>query len=123
YDSLKDVAMDTVKNQTHYLGSFAKFARGATTELVFLIVGCVVAIGLFLNPRFELDGDKPAPRNNLYTRSCEAIGERFGTFYRSFSIVMGAQIVISAINTVLTTIFVFAVHLPYAVVVIGATFV
>src|SRR5438477_10646864 len=69
YDSLKDVAMDTVKNQTHYLGSFAKFARGATTELVFLIVGCVVDIGLFLNPRFELDDDKPAPRNNLYTRS------------------------------------------------------
>jgi len=35
---------------------------------------------------------------------------------------MGAQIVISAINTALTSIFVAAVHLPYAIVVIGVTF-
>jgi len=47
---------------------------------------------------------------------------RFKTFYESFSTVMGAQIVISAINTVLTGIFVLAVHMPYAWVVIGATF-
>ena len=35
---------------------------------------------------------------------------------------MGAQLVISAINTVLTAIFAVAVHLPYAVVIIGVTF-
>ena len=35
---------------------------------------------------------------------------------------MGAQIVISAINTALTAVFVVAVHLPYAVVVGGVTF-
>jgi predicted PurR-regulated permease PerM len=35
---------------------------------------------------------------------------------------MGAQIVISAVNTVLTAIFVFAVHMPHALVLIGATF-
>jgi predicted PurR-regulated permease PerM len=43
-------------------------------------------------------------------------------FYRSFVTVMGAQILISAINTVLTAVFVMTVHLPYAVVVIGVTF-
>jgi len=35
---------------------------------------------------------------------------------------MGAQIIISAINTLLTAIFVLALHFPYAVVVIGITF-
>ena len=36
--------------------------------------------------------------------------------------VMGAQILISAVNTVLTGIFAVAIHLPYAPVVIGVTF-
>src|SRR5206468_12695206 len=31
YDSLRDLALDTVNIQVHYLASFAKFARGATT--------------------------------------------------------------------------------------------
>ena len=35
---------------------------------------------------------------------------------------MGAQIIISAVNTVLTAVFLMAVHLPYAVVVIGVSF-
>jgi predicted PurR-regulated permease PerM len=60
--------------------------------------------------------------NNLYSVCCEAIEERFGTFYRSFATVMGAQLIISAINTVFTAIFVIAMHLPYKVVVIGGTF-
>jgi len=123
YDSLKEVALDTVKSQSHYLGSFAKAARGATTELILFIVGCIVAIGLFVNPRPDLDRDRPGGGNNLYSRCAEAIAERFRTFYQSFSTVLGAQIIISAINTVLTTIFVLVVHLPYAVMVIGATFV
>jgi predicted PurR-regulated permease PerM len=42
--------------------------------------------------------------------------------YESFVTIMGAQIIISAINTLLTAIFVLALHFPYAVVVIGITF-
>ena len=53
---------------------------------------------------------------------CQAISERFKVLYQSFSMVMGAQIVISAINTVFTAIFVLAVRLPNAAVMIGATF-
>jgi len=120
YDSFKDLAFDTVKSQVSYLGSFAKAARGATTQLVFLLAGCVVAISLFLNPRFETG--PPEPKDNLYAHACAAISRRFATLYQSFVTVMGAQTVISAINTALTAIFVIAVHLPYAVVVIGMTF-
>jgi predicted PurR-regulated permease PerM len=122
YDSLKDLAFDTVKSQVNYLGSVARVARGATTQFIFVIVGCVVAINLFLNPRLELDREKYAVRDNLYSLCCDQIAERFATLYRSFATVIGAQIVISAINTVFTAIFVMAVGLPYAVVVIGATF-
>lgn len=120
YDSLKDLAFDTVKNEVKYLGSFAKFARGATTHVLFLVVGCIVAISLFLNPRFETG--PPGSRGNLYTQYCGAISGRFATLYQSFTTVMGAQIIISAINTFLTVIFVVAVHLPYGVVVIGVSF-
>ena len=42
--------------------------------------------------------------------------------YESFATVMGAQIIISAINTALTGIFVLIVHLPHGLVVVGATF-
>ena len=120
YDSLKDAAMETVKSQTQFLSGFVKFARGATTQIAYLIIGAIVAIGIFLDPNLERDGD--APSGNLYSVCVRAIRERFTILYQSFATVMGAQIVISAINTTLTAIFVLVMHLPYSFVVIGATF-
>ncbi|HOX59500.1 MAG TPA: AI-2E family transporter [Candidatus Paceibacterota bacterium] len=122
YDSLKELGLDTVRNQSQYLGGIAKFARGATTQFLFLAMGCAIAIGLFLNPRLEIDREKHLIRNNFYSLCCDHIAVRFTTFYRSFATVMGAQILISAVNTVFTGIFALAVQLPYAVVVIGVTF-
>ena len=122
YDSMKDVAFDTVKTEVQFLASFAKFARGASTQALFLAAGCVVAISIYLNPRFELTSATKEQPHNLYTACCEEIAARFRTLYASFVTVMGAQIIISAINTVLTAIFILAFRLPYAVVVIGVTF-
>jgi predicted PurR-regulated permease PerM len=122
YDRLREVALDAVKNQVRYLASFARFARGATSEIAFVIVGIIVAIGLFLNPELELYREQHRVRENLYSVCCDHIAARFAVFYRSFAIVMGAQIVISAINTVLTTAFALAVHLPYTLVIVGMTF-
>ena len=122
YDSLKDLAFDTVKSQVNYLGNVARFARGATAQFIFVLVGCVVAISIFLNPRLELDREKYAVHDNLYSLCCDQIAKRFEALYQSFATVIGAQIAISAINTVFTTIFVAVVGLPYAVVVIGVTF-
>lgn len=121
YDSLKDFALDTIKGETRYLGNFTKLARGASTHFVFLAAGCIVAMGLFLNPEFGPRQDNGAGEN-LYEAGCREVAARFQTFYESFKMVMGAQILISAVNTVLTGIFVVAVGLPYAVVVIGVTF-
>jgi len=78
-------------------------------------------MGLFLNPQFGL-AQKSGAGDDLYSATTLEIAERFKTLYKSFSTVMGAQVIISAINTGLTAVFVIGVGLPYAVVVIGVTF-
>jgi predicted PurR-regulated permease PerM len=120
YESLKALLLDTVSDQVHYLGNFANFARGATTQFVFLIIGCVVAMAIYLNSQLDLASH--AVKNNLYSLCCEEIALRFRALYESFATVMGAQIIISTINTALTSIFVLLVGLPHAVVAIGCTF-
>jgi predicted PurR-regulated permease PerM len=66
--------------------------------------------------------EDPGVRKNLYAAACDEIADRFSSFYESFSVVMGAQLLISAINTLLTSIFVFVVDLPYGWIVVVATF-
>jgi len=115
--SLKSVVLDSVHTTLAYLGNFAKLA---TKEFVFLLVGVAVAIGIFLNP--ELDQDRTPLPLNLYSLHCAQVGELFRSFYKSFETVMGAQVIISMINTALTAIFVNVSSLRYAPVVIVITF-
>jgi predicted PurR-regulated permease PerM len=122
FDSLKAHAMTTVKDEARYLGDFANFARHASTTFVFIIIAIVCAVSLFFNSQLDLFRESHKVRNNLYSVCCDEITARFSEFYRSFSTVIGAQMTISAINTVLTAIFVFAIGIPYAPVVIGLTF-
>jgi predicted PurR-regulated permease PerM len=122
FEGLKATAMTTVKDQARYLGDFANFARHASTTFVFIIIAIVCAVSLFFNSRVDLSPESHKVRNNLYSVYSNEIAARFGGLYRSFATVMGAQMTISAINTVLTAIFVFAIGLPYAPVVVGLTF-
>jgi predicted PurR-regulated permease PerM len=122
FEGLKATAMTTIKDQAKYLGDFANFARHASTTLVFIIIAIVCAVSIFFNGRIDLSRGSHRLQNNLYSVCCDEIAERFAEFYRSFSTVIGAQMTISAINTVLTAIFVFVVGLPYAPVVVGLTF-
>lgn len=115
--SLRDQAVKLVRNQLGYLGNFAKIA---TKETAFLIIGLVVAISIFLNPTLDLDR-KGA--NNLYSFACDEIASRFRSFYKSFARVMGAQLIISLLNTVFTTVYLLIIDLPYAGLVIGITFI
>jgi predicted PurR-regulated permease PerM len=117
-DSLKAAIVDTMKDEFLFVGSFA---RTATAQIIFVLIGIVVAISLFLNPRVEKHSDK-STGPNLFTAVTDEIRTRFQLFYGSFETVMGAQILISAINTLLTAIFVLAVSLKYRTVVIGLTF-
>ena len=109
-DNLKDLAVDTVQSNLSYLQNFAKIA---TKEFVFQVVAVVVAIGIFLNPDPERNAGDAAESRTLYDLFYEAIARRFGSFYRCFERVMGAQLLISLINTVLTSIFLMVCCLCY----------
>jgi len=119
YESLRSLALDTVKAE---LAGIGKYARTAAFQVIAIIIGVVVAVSFFFNSRFDLETDKAGSANNLYTLTMAEIAERFSTLYRSFATVMGAQIVISAINTALTAAFLLWNDFPYAKVIIGATF-
>jgi len=122
FESLKAHTMESIKDEAHYLGDFANFARHASATFVFVIIALVAAVSLFFNSQLDLFRESHKLRNNLYSVCCDEITARFSEFYRSFATVIGAQMTISCINTVLTAIFVFAMQLPYAPVVIGLTF-
>ena len=117
--SLKQVLLATATEQAQAVG---RFATGATRELVLLILGIVVAMSVFLGSEVDLDRDKHAIRRNVYSLTAEAVRERFALFYRSFTTVMGAQVLISAVNTTLTAIFVLTAGLPNVAVILGVTF-
>jgi predicted PurR-regulated permease PerM len=118
-DSLKLLVVERIRGQMKYLGNFAKVA---SKEFVFLLIGVVVAGSLFLNPAMDLERGRHRLRNNLYTLTTDEIVKRFQSFYISFETVMGAQMIIALINTAATAIFTMATNLPYAPIVIGVTF-
>ena len=122
FNSLKEEALKIASSGANDIGKFTDFARGATAEFVYLLVGCVVAIGIFMNPRAGIDRPDYTVRHNLYGVCRDEISRRFATFYHSFSMVISAQVIISAIDTTLTGIFVGLLGLPYLIVAVGATF-
>jgi len=118
-DSLKAMVMDMMKDEFQFVSNFA---RAATKQFVFIVIGIVVALSLFLNPGIE-KGPLVRKPHNLFTAATDEITNRFRLFYGSFEMVMGAQLLISAINTILTAIFVLAIPLRHGTVVVGLTFI
>jgi len=119
YDSLKKMAVDAIKEEAAQVGHFVRIAA---VEFVELIIGLVVAVSVFLNSKFDLGDDQHTVKNNLYSLTGREIVIRCRCFYESFATVMGAQILISTINTTLTGIFVLSIGLPYRSVIIAMTF-
>jgi predicted PurR-regulated permease PerM len=118
-ESLKALVLETVKDELRYVGNFAKLA---SKQFLFVVIGLVVAVSVFLNSRLDLGREKHVLKNNLYSLATDEIIERFKSFYNSFETVVGAQLIISAINTSLTTIFILLAGLPHAAIVVVLTF-
>ncbi len=111
FHGTKEAALDALSKELGYLTNFAKIA---TKEFAFLIIGIVVAISMFGVNRISM-GDLPGtPANNFYTVLTEQIRARFGIFFKSFETVLGAQLIISVVNTVFTLIFLLAAGIQYA---------
>jgi predicted PurR-regulated permease PerM len=119
YTSLKDLAIDEVKQDVAGAG---RHAREAAFKLVQLIIGLVVAASLFLNATWGSENDPGTSRDSLYAAVVKELSERFQTFFRSFAKVIGAQIIISAINTGLTGVFLLWNGYPYVAVITVTTF-
>ena len=119
YEALKSDAVDFVRGK---LASVGKYAGEVLRAIVAFLIGVVVSVSLFLNTRVEPEADPVTGRNNLYSQTFLQVVERFRTFYQSFKTVMGAQIIISLINALLTSLFLFWNGFPYAPVLAGLTF-
>jgi len=118
YDSAKALAVTQAKES---IGNVSRYARTAVFEVASLLIGLFVAASLFLNARWGTE-DPTTARDSLYATVVSELGIRFQTFFDSFSRVIGAQIIISCINTGLTAIFLVWNHFQYAPVIVMITF-
>jgi predicted PurR-regulated permease PerM len=118
YASLKTVAVAEVQQS---VANFGRYLWAAAFQIAQLIIGLVVAISLFLNVRWGTD-DPHTARDSLYATVVHELGVRFQTFFSSFCKVIGAQIIISLINTALTAVFLLWNGYPNTMVIIVLTF-
>jgi len=119
YASLRTVTLKEIQERFANIG---RYAQEAVFQLVLLIIGLVVAVSLFLNRRWGADDDPHTTRDSVYATVVQELVLRFETFYASFARVIGAQIIISAVNTLLTSVFLLYNHFPYVMVIIVLTF-
>lgn len=117
--SFKAVA---IKEANERIANVGRYARDAALVLAMLIIGLVAALSFFLNEKWDVEDDPDAMKDNLYSTVARELIIRFETFYSSFARVIGAQIVISAINMGLTAVFLLWNGFPYATVLIMLTF-
>ena len=122
FESLRQVVIDALGQEANYLRNVANFAKSTTAVLVFCILGIVAAGSLFIKTGLDPYRGTHRVKNNLYSICCDQVSTRFRDFYRSFATVMGAQITISFINTMLTAIFLLAVRLPHTPLLVAVTF-
>ncbi|PYL29160.1 MAG: hypothetical protein DMF39_07550, partial [Verrucomicrobia bacterium] len=122
FESLRQAATDALGQEAHYLRNLANFAKTTTALLFFSVIGIIAAGSLFFKTGLDPHRGTHRVKNNLYSICCDEVSRRFRDFYRSFATVMGAQITISLINTVLTAIFLLAMRPPHAPLLIAVTF-
>lgn len=110
YASLKDTALDEAQQGFAVIG---KAASTASFHFVLVIAGLVVALCIFLNAGWTTRHNPSSEPDNLYLSVTRELTARFTSLYESFAKVIGAQILISVINTALTITFLLLNHYPY----------
>jgi predicted PurR-regulated permease PerM len=123
FESLRALLIGALKEEAHYLQGVAHVAGSTVTAVALSIIAIVIAGSLFLKARPGIADTDHSDKTDFYSICLNEISKRFRELYRSFAEVMGAQITISLINTVLTGIFVLAAGLSYAPLLIAITFV
>jgi Predicted permease len=111
FASLKAAALEQAQEGFAVIG---KYATAASFQFVLVVAGLVVALSIFLGTGWSTDPNEFKGRDNLFLQVTRDLTSRFQSFYSSFAAVIGAQIAISAINTVLTSAFLLLNHYPNA---------
>jgi predicted PurR-regulated permease PerM len=111
---LKEIVIQAIKTNSQGLAH----ASGLLTRGFFhVVVGIFVAILCFMT-------EHPADyQPNLYDSLRKELNARITTFMRGFEKVLGAQVTISGINTVITAIFLISMRFPFLGFLIPATFI
>ena len=111
YASLKSTALDAAREGFAIVG---RYATVASFQFVLVVAGLVVPVSVFLGSGWTANNDAPGAPDSFYSAVTRELTARFKTLYASFAKVMGAQIVISAINAGLTGAFLLLNSYPYA---------
>lgn len=119
YESLKSSA---VAEASEGITTIGRYASLASLQTLFLLAGLVVALSVFVNASWTVSRGERSDGESIYAEVTRQLGVRFGNLYQSFAKVMGAQISISAINTVLTALFLVIGGYPYAPLLVGLVF-
>ena len=100
YASAKTLLVQESQDQ---VANFGRYLKTAILQIAMFLIGLVVAVSMYLSARWGTEADLQATPDSLYATVVRELATRVRTFYRSFSRVIGAQIIISAINTALAS--------------------
>jgi predicted PurR-regulated permease PerM len=113
-DELRRMAIRALKENARDV----THASGIMTKRFFYVV-----IGLFVAVFCFMGNGSPSAGETVYDRLGDEVQQRATRFMTSFERVMGAQVIISAINTVFTAVFLVALGFPHIPFLIPATFI
>ncbi len=111
YASLKSTALDAAREGFAIVG---RYATVASFQFVLVVAGLVVPLSVFLGSGWTANRGAPAEEDSFYSAVTLELTTRFKTLYASFAKVIGAQIVIAAINAGVTAAFLILNSYPYA---------
>ncbi len=112
---LRDLLVQSARDN---FGSISKTSGLLTRGVVLVIIGAFVAAMRFLTPV-----EDEAPGASLLDALRAEFSARVRLFTRSFERVVGAQLTISTVNTILTAAFLIAMGFPFRTFLILTTFV
>ncbi|MBI5884253.1 MAG: AI-2E family transporter [Elusimicrobia bacterium] len=113
-NELRGVAVEAVKENAL---AITKFSKLLTRQFFHVVVGIFLAILYFLTDHTR------EYKSNLFDSVRKEFNNRIDGFLSSCERVIGAQVIISGINTVLTAIFLLYFEIPYVGFLIPATFI
>jgi len=121
YIDPQEVQATIIKASTVVIGFMVGQLKSFYTTFFYFIIALVINL-LFYHDTSKIDGTFLRNPESLLGFLYKFTRDRVSTFYHYFKMVMGGQLVISAINTAITALMIFMLGLPNAAVLILLVF-